>query len=170
MSIESFVNCLEHSIDDLWKGDSSISFSNNDSQFVKFGKNKWEVIYRGTSQHSNLVGVSYLIIYLFRQFRTQLLYIDCYIEQACEFKQCCVLLRGYHQEDEQQERVSPAKVLILNKYRHVSIGFCESDLAKNNEIGQTKYSYWLKSDGKIYNNKSSVRQQFLILNSELRLL
>jgi len=58
MSIETFMNCLESSIEDLCKGDKNITFSGNNSQFIKFGKDKCEVIYHGTSQHSNVVGVS----------------------------------------------------------------------------------------------------------------
>ena len=46
--------------------------------------------------------------------------------------------------------------LCSNQFSNISIGFCESDFQQTSEIGQTKYSYWLKSDGKTYNNKSSV--------------
>ena len=38
----------------------------------------------------------------------------------------------------------------------MSIGFCEEDFSKNHEIGATKHSYCLKSDGKTYHDKSSV--------------
>ena len=58
MSIETFMNWLESSIDDLWKGDKDMYFKDNESHFITFGKDKWEVKYGGTSHHSNLIGVS----------------------------------------------------------------------------------------------------------------
>lgn len=64
MSIETFMGCLESSIDELCKGDPNMTFKNNDSRFIKFGKNKNDVKFTGTNQHSNIVGVSYYAICL----------------------------------------------------------------------------------------------------------
>lgn len=59
MSIETFMHCLEASIDDLCKGNTDMFFNDNKSNFIKFGKDKCEIIYRGVSTHSNLIGVSH---------------------------------------------------------------------------------------------------------------
>jgi hypothetical protein len=40
MSIESFMHCLEASIDDLCKGNTDMYFNDNKSNFIKFGKDK----------------------------------------------------------------------------------------------------------------------------------
>ena len=58
MSIETFMNWLESSIDDLSKGNKDIHFNDTKNQFIKFGKDKLEVNYKGMSHHSNLIGVS----------------------------------------------------------------------------------------------------------------
>jgi hypothetical protein len=58
MSIETFMNCLEAPIEELCKGNEDMFFTDNKSHFIKFGKDKCDVIYRGVSTHSNLIGVS----------------------------------------------------------------------------------------------------------------
>ena len=58
MSIETFINCLQAPIDALWKTKKDLYFSSNPSHFIKFGKNKREVTFRGMTSHSKLQGVS----------------------------------------------------------------------------------------------------------------
>lgn len=58
MSIETFMNCLEAPISELYKGNKEMHFQENKSHFIKFGKNKREVSFKGISTHSKLIGVS----------------------------------------------------------------------------------------------------------------
>ena len=54
--------------------------------------------------------------------------------------------------------------MILINLAILRLGSVRKTLPKNHEIGQTKYSYCLKSDGKIYTNKNSVSSNIYNFN------
>ncbi len=40
------------------------------------------------------------------------------------------------------------------------VGFCEEEFPSNKELGQSKSSYGYKSDGKIFNNLKTIRDDY----------
>eukprot|EP00344_Euplotes_crassus_P005941 CAMPEP_0197002990 /NCGR_PEP_ID=MMETSP1380-20130617/7368_1 /TAXON_ID=5936 /ORGANISM="Euplotes crassus, Strain CT5" /LENGTH=567 /DNA_ID=CAMNT_0042421351 /DNA_START=82 /DNA_END=1785 /DNA_ORIENTATION=+ len=98
-------------------------FSQNKSHFIKFGKNKREVHFKGFSTHSKLVGT--------------------------------VVSDGPIESDNAVFYFEVTISKLSQRKGIISVGICDSDHPENSELGSTRKSYCLRTDGKIYTNKSN---------------